>query len=162
MQDYLIVKGKIDLIKYEQAPEEYKPNEWTKLDQIIWVTIWMHLSQLVYYMVQPCYIIFQLWKTLSNTYDKKVIATKIYMMLHLYNLRVKESDSVQAHINKYESTYSVLASPRGGGHSTRGTSYLLKGRRYIHVPTICHSQRGWHIPGRYPCVIVMAQPTQSP
>ena len=35
MQDYLIVKGKIDLIKYEQAPEEYKPNEWTKLDQII-------------------------------------------------------------------------------------------------------------------------------
>ena len=52
MQDYLIVKGKIDLIKYEQAPEEYKPNEWTKLDRIVRATIRMHLSQSMYYTVQ--------------------------------------------------------------------------------------------------------------
>mgnify|MGYP000665679630 CR=1 FL=1 len=31
MQDYLIVKGRIDLIEYKNPREEYKPNEWTKL-----------------------------------------------------------------------------------------------------------------------------------
>ena len=43
MQDYLIVKGQIDLIEHEQAPEEFKPNEWTNLDWIVWVTILKNL-----------------------------------------------------------------------------------------------------------------------
>ena len=34
MQDYLIVKGQIDPIENESAPEIYKANEWQKLDKI--------------------------------------------------------------------------------------------------------------------------------
>ena len=35
MQDYLIVKGQIDPIENENAPETYKANEWQKLDRIV-------------------------------------------------------------------------------------------------------------------------------
>ena len=35
MQDYLIVKGQIDLIETENPPEGYIPNEWQKLDRIV-------------------------------------------------------------------------------------------------------------------------------
>ena len=47
MRDYLIVNGQIDPIENENAPDEYRLNEWTKLDWIVQATIWMHLSELV-------------------------------------------------------------------------------------------------------------------
>ena len=49
MQDYLIVKGQIDPIENEAAPEIYKANEWQKLDRIVCATIRMHLSESVYF-----------------------------------------------------------------------------------------------------------------
>ena len=37
---------------------------------------------------------FELWKMLSDTYKKKVAATKIYLIWRLYNLWMKESGSI--------------------------------------------------------------------
>ena len=51
MQDYLIVKGQIDLIEIATAPSSVKPEEWTRKDWIARATIWMHLSESVYYML---------------------------------------------------------------------------------------------------------------
>jgi hypothetical protein len=48
----------------------------------------MHLSESVYYTVQAYMTV------LSDTYEKKVAATKIYLIRRLYNLRMKESDSI--------------------------------------------------------------------
>ena len=48
----------------------------------------------VYFKVQSCSTTFELWKTLSDTYEKKIVVTKIYLIRHLYNLRMKEADSV--------------------------------------------------------------------
>ena len=109
MQDYLIVKGQIDPIENENAPETYKANEWLKLDRIVCATIRMHLSESVYITVQSCSTTFELWKTLSDTYEKKVAATKIYLIRHLYNQRMKESDLVQTHLNEYESLSSQIS-----------------------------------------------------
>ena len=69
----------------------------------------MHLSESVYFTVQSCSTAFELWKTLSETYEKKVAATKMYLIRRLYNLWMKESDSVQAHFNEYESLSSQIA-----------------------------------------------------
>ena len=83
MHDYLIVKGQIAPIEYENVAEGYKPNEWTKMDWIVHATIRMNLFELsepVYFTVQSCSTAFQLWKTLSDTYEKKVAATKIYLI----------------------------------------------------------------------------------
>ena len=41
-----------------------------------------------------------------DTYKKKVAARKIYLIQLLYNLRMKESDSIQTHLNEYESLCS--------------------------------------------------------
>ena len=69
----------------------------------------MHLSESVYFTVQSCSTTFKLWKRLSDTYEKKVAATKIYLIRRLYNLRMKESDSVQTHLNEYESLSSQIS-----------------------------------------------------
>ena len=69
----------------------------------------MHLSELVYFTVQSCSTTFKLWETLLDTYEKKVAATKIYLIRCLYNLRMKESDSVQTHLNEYESLSSQIS-----------------------------------------------------
>ena len=70
----------------------------------------MHLSESMYFTVQSCSTTFELWKTMSYTYEKKVAATKIYLIQRLYNLRMKESDSVQAHLNEYEILSSQISS----------------------------------------------------
>ena len=69
----------------------------------------MHLSESVYFTVQLCSTSFELWKTLSDNYEKKVLATKIYLIRCHYNLRMKESDSIQTHLNEYESLSSQLS-----------------------------------------------------
>ena len=112
MQDYLIFKGQIDPIEIENPPEAYKPNKWQKLDRIVRATIQMYLSESVYFTVQSCSTYFELWKTLSDTYEKKVAATKIYLIRRLYNLWMKESDSVQTHLNEYESLCSQISAQR--------------------------------------------------
>ena len=50
------------------------------------------LSEYVYYMVQSCTTTFELWKTLPDTYEKKVAAIKIYLIQCFYNFRMKEFD----------------------------------------------------------------------
>jgi hypothetical protein len=109
MQDYLIVRGQIDPIEHDTAPATYKPEVWTKLDRVVRATIRMHLSESVYYTVQACMTAKELWKTLSDTYEKKVAATKIYLIRRLYNLRMKESDSITAHLIDYEGIISQLS-----------------------------------------------------
>jgi hypothetical protein len=69
----------------------------------------MHLPKSVYYTVQSCTTAKELWKTLSDTYEKKVAATKIYLIRRLDNLRIKESDLITAHLNEYDEIISQLS-----------------------------------------------------
>ena len=108
MQEYLIVKGQIDLIETENPLEGYKLNEWQKLDRIVRATIRMHLSESVYFTLQSCSTTFELWKTMSDTYEKKFTVTKINLTRRLYNLRMKESDSIKTHLNDYGSLSSQI------------------------------------------------------
>ena len=85
MQDYLIVKGQIDLIENATVPTGTKPEEWNRMDRIARATIRMHLSESVYYTVQSCATAHALWATLLSTYEKKVTATKLYLIRRLYN-----------------------------------------------------------------------------
>mgnify|MGYP000238107944 CR=1 FL=1 len=112
MQDYLIIKGQIDPIENENAPEIYKANEWQKLDRIVRATIWMHLSESVYITVQSCTTAFELWKKLSETYEKKVASTKMYLIRCLYNLRMKESDRFR-HTSTSTKSYVLKFRHRG-------------------------------------------------
>ena len=74
-------------------------------------TIRMHLSELVYYTVESCATAHALWQTLLSTYEKKTVVIKIYLIRHLYNLQMKESDSVTLHLSAYETIIAQLSSP---------------------------------------------------
>ena len=52
MQEYLIVKGQVDPIENDTMPANYQADNLKKLDRVSPATIWMHLSDLVYYTVQ--------------------------------------------------------------------------------------------------------------
>jgi hypothetical protein len=91
------------------APAKHKTEVWAKLDHVARATIRMHLSESVYFTVQVCTTASELWKTLSDTYEKKVTATKIYLIRRLYNLQMKESKSIMAHLNEYEGIISQLS-----------------------------------------------------
>ena len=107
MQVYLIVKGHIDLIENATVPTRTKPDEW---NQIVCATIRMNLSESVYYTVQLCATAHALWATLLSTYEKKAIAMKLYQIRCLYNLQMKESDSVTTHLSAYETLIAQLSS----------------------------------------------------
>ena len=98
-----------DPIENKNIPEEFKSNEYTKLDRIVQENIRMHLFESMYYTVRSCSTTFQLWKTLSGTHKKKVAIIKIYLIWCLYNLQMKESNSFQAYLNKYESINSQIS-----------------------------------------------------
>ena len=70
----------------------------------------MHLLELVYYTVQSCGTAHVLWATLHCTYEKKETATKLYLIQRLYNLRMKEPDSVTAHLSAYQTILAQLSS----------------------------------------------------
>ena len=59
--------------------------------------------------MQYCKTAFEFWKTLSDTYEKKIATTKIYLIRCLYNLQMKEFNSVHAHINEYGSPKSQIS-----------------------------------------------------
>ena len=46
---------------------------------------------------------------LSSFYEKKVAATKIDLIQHLYNLQIKELNSIHTHLNGYESINSPIS-----------------------------------------------------
>jgi hypothetical protein len=104
-----MVRGYIDPIERDTAPATYKPEVLAKLDRIARATIRMHLSESVYFTVHACTTASKLWKMLSDTYGKKVTATKIYLIRRLYSLWMKESDSIMAHLNDYEGIISQLS-----------------------------------------------------
>ena len=100
--------------------------------------------------VQSCLTTFELWKTLLDTYEKKVAATKIYLIRRLYNMRMNESDSVQTHLNEYESLSSQI-SAQGTTIEDELRSILLMSRLppswETFVSTMCNRQLPlWSIP----------------
>ena len=99
MQDYLIVKGQIDLIEQVTAPTGSKLEKWNRLDRIARATIRMHLSKSVYYTIQSCATANQLWHTFfghirekGDWYEDKFDPT-------LYILWMKEFNSVTTYLN---------------------------------------------------------------
>ena len=120
-----------------------------KLDRIVRATIWMHLSESVYFTVQSCLTAFQLWKTLSNTYEKKVATTKIYLIQRLYNLRMKVTISIMSkdaqrktftHESANDSfmVQSVADQPNSRGRSSSQQSANARGRRKSRDTRMCN------------------------
>ena len=55
-----------------------------------------------------CVIAYVTWHKLINTYEKNNASNKVFLMRKLYNVCMKESSSVAAHINKFDSLFAQI------------------------------------------------------
>ena len=109
-----------------------------------------NVSESVYFTVQSCETAFELWKKLSETYEKKVASTKMYLIRRLFNLPMKESDSVQAQLNEYDSLSSQITS--------QGTTIEDELRAMILMSSLPSS---WKL-SLQPCAMLQRLPLSTP
>ena len=57
-------------------------------------TIRLHLADNVYFTVLDCDSTEKVWTKLCSTYEKETASNKVYLMRNIYDLRMKDNDSV--------------------------------------------------------------------
>ena len=108
MQDVLVQKKQRLPIMQATCTENLGMTqiEWEELDALARSTIRLDLVESVYFTVLECATAYVTRHKLINTYEKDTASNKVFLMRKLYNLRMKESSSVAAHINKFDSLFA--------------------------------------------------------
>ena len=70
MQDVMIIQCQIEAIRHNNKPTSMATNEWRSLDEIARSTIWMHLTENVYFSMAKETTTFALWEKLQVIYEK--------------------------------------------------------------------------------------------
>jgi hypothetical protein len=90
--------------------QECQAEDWKKLDQKVKSTIWLCLSDLVLLNVSGKLQPRHLWDKLGTLYQSKSLVNKLFLWKKLYNLRMKDGDSVTEHLNAFNIVVSQLLS----------------------------------------------------
>ena len=91
-----------------KKPDDMDDDDWEELDALTMSTIRLHLADSVYFTVLDSKNSEELWKKLCTTYEKETAANKVYLMRKLYDLRMKDTDSVASHLNQFDALWSQL------------------------------------------------------
>ena len=109
MRDVLIQRRQLRPLSGEaKRPEGMTKDDWEELDLLAMSTIRLHLADNVYFTVLDCDSAEILWTKLCNTYEKETASNKVYLMRKLYDLRMKDNDSVASHLNDFDALWSQL------------------------------------------------------
>ena len=73
-------------------------------------TIPLCVSDLVLLNVSGEVTVKTLWEKLGNLYQSKSLVNKLFLWKKLYNLRMKDGDSVTEHLNSFNTVVSQLSS----------------------------------------------------
>lgn len=84
--------------------------EWKKLDRKAKSTIRLCVSNSVLLNVSGEAMVKALWDKLGTLYQSKSLVNKLFLWKKLYNLRMKDGDSVTEHLNAFNTVVSQLAS----------------------------------------------------
>ena len=79
---------------------------WVKLDQKEKSTIQLCILELVFLNVYGEATMKDLWDKLGNLYQSKSLVNKLFLQKKLYNLRMKDGDSVTEHMNAFNTMVS--------------------------------------------------------
>ena len=83
--------------------------EWKKLNQKAKRTIQLCVSDSVLLNVLGEAMVKALWDMLGTSYQSKSLVNKLFLRKNLYNLRMKDGDSVTEHLNAFDTVVSQLA-----------------------------------------------------
>ena len=82
------------------------------MDELCRSTIRLHLVNSIYFSLLDYENSHALWQKLCNTYKKEAASNKVFLMHKLYNINMKESSGVQAHLNKFDNLFAQIRAQR--------------------------------------------------
>ena len=98
------------MVDLATKPTRVSDEEWKKLDQKAKSTIRLCVLDSVLLNVSGEATMKALWDKLWTLYQSKSLVNKLFLRKKLYNLRMKEGDSVTKHLNAFNSVVSHLSS----------------------------------------------------
>jgi len=106
MEDLLVDKDQWITIGLGIKPMGVCDEEWKKLDRKAKSTIRLCVSDSVLLNVSGEATAKALWDKLGTLYQSKSLVKKLFLQKKLYNLRMKDGDSVTEHLNAFNTVVS--------------------------------------------------------
>ena len=91
-------------------PTGMSDEDWKKLDRKAKSTIWLCVSDSVLLNVSGEATTKTLWDKLGTLYQSKSLVNKLFLRKKLYNLRMKDGNSMTEHLNAFNTVVSQLSS----------------------------------------------------
>eukprot|EP00253_Pinus_taeda_P032582 PITA_32582 len=108
MEDLLVDENQWIAVYPCTKPTRVSDEEWKKLDRKGKSTILLCVSDLVLLNVSREATTKALWDELGTLYQSKSLVNKLFLRKKLYNLRMKDGDSVIEHLNAFNTMVSQL------------------------------------------------------
>jgi hypothetical protein len=108
MEDLLVDRYQCIMVDQGTAPTGTSTNDWKKLDRKAKSTIQLCLSDSILLNVSEEATTEDLWDKLGRLYQSKSVVNKLFLRNKLYNLRMRDGDSVAEHLNAFNSVVSQL------------------------------------------------------
>jgi hypothetical protein len=110
MEDLLVDRDPCIMIDLGSAPVEGLVDDWKNLDLKAKSTILLCLSDSVLLNLSEEAIAKNLWDNLGKLYQSKSLVNKLFLRKKLYNMRIRDGDSVAEHLNAFNTVVSQLVS----------------------------------------------------
>jgi hypothetical protein len=110
MEDLLVDKDQWIAVDPGTAPTGTSVDDWKKMDRKAKSTIRLCLSDSVLLNVSEEATTKDLWEKLGKLYQSKSLVNKLFLRKKLYNLRMRDGDSVAEHLNAFNTVVSQLVS----------------------------------------------------
>eukprot|EP00253_Pinus_taeda_P003019 PITA_03019 len=110
MEDLLVDKDQWIVVDLGTKLVGVSDEEWKKLDQKAKSTIRLCVPDSVLLNVSGEAMVKALWDKLGTLYQFKSLMNRLFLQKKLYNLRMKDGDSVIEHLNTFNTMVSQLAS----------------------------------------------------
>ena len=98
------------VVDLSTKPMTMSNEDWMKLDWKVKRTIRLCISDSVLLNVSGEAMAKALWDKLGTLYQSKSLVNKLFLRKKLYNLRMKDGDSVTEHLNAFNTVVSQLSS----------------------------------------------------
>ena len=110
IEDLLVDKDQWITVDLGTKPTTMSDEDWKKLDRKKKSTIRLCVSDSVLLNVSGEATVKNLWEKLGTLYQSKSLVNKLFPQKKMYNLRMKDGDSVTEHINAFNIVVSQLSS----------------------------------------------------
>jgi hypothetical protein len=110
MEDLMVDRDQWIVVDPDTAPTRTSADDWKKLDQKAKRKIRLRLLDSLLLNVSEEATTKDLWDKLRNLYQYKSLVNKLLLRKKLYNLRMRDGDSVADHLNAFNIVVSQLVS----------------------------------------------------